>query len=46
MSQQQPIVIKGKTAREIYKQILKQDKCIHISNEGTVKNPVLRLEGC
>jgi hypothetical protein len=39
-----PIIIKGRTAKAIYDQILKHDKDMEIINDGDERNPVLRVE--
>lgn len=40
------ITITGELAKQIYEQILKDDKAMNISNVGTEAEPLLRLRGC
>lgn len=44
MTTTKPIFIKGKTAKAIYEQMLKQGKGIQWDNVGTENNPVLKVE--
>ena len=40
----QPIIITGTPAKQIYEQILKMDKGMQLNNVGTEENPILRVE--
>lgn len=44
LTRKQPIIIKGKLAKEFYKKFLKDDKGMSWHNDGTAKNPILRVE--
>ena len=44
MTTNQAIVIKGKLAKQIYKQIRSKDKAMQLHNEGTEEETVLRAE--